>query len=94
MRRVLIVVPLLAFAGCGTQNTTPEAVFQGACGSCHTLKAAGTHGDVGPNLDDLKPSIATVEHQIKHGGGGMPAGLLTGSKAEQVAAYVSNSAGQ
>jgi cytochrome c551/c552 len=30
------------------------------CGSCHTLAAADTSGQVGPNLDQLKPSYATV----------------------------------
>jgi mono/diheme cytochrome c family protein len=94
MRRLLIL-PLAALAatGCGSANTTPREVFQGACGNCHTLKAAGTHGDIGPNLDELKPSIATVKNQIASGGKGMPSGLVSGPKAEQVAAYVANSAG-
>src|SRR6185437_15463448 len=49
----------------GLQATTPAAGKQvftgvGACGSCHTLAAAGTTGTVGPNLDqDLKTNCAT-----------------------------------
>ena len=31
------------------------------CGTCHVLKAAGSTGDIGPDLDSLKPS----EEQIK-----------------------------
>ena len=28
------------------------------CGTCHVLKAAGSTGDIGPDLDSLKPSEA------------------------------------
>jgi mono/diheme cytochrome c family protein len=72
-----------------------EAIFTGTCGSCHTLKEAGTSGEVGPNLDELEPSQATVEKQVTNGGGGMPAFGSTLSKAEikTVALYVSVLAG-
>ena len=39
------------------------------CGGCHTLKAAGSTGNVGPNLDQLKPGAAIVTHQVEVGGG-------------------------
>jgi mono/diheme cytochrome c family protein len=101
MRRspLLIAVLAFAFAGCGGGSTggggakTPEETFAGTCGSCHTLAAAGTSGTFGPNLDELKPDIARVQAAIEAGPGGMPAGLLEGDKAEQIAAYVANSAG-
>ena len=48
-------------------------VFDQNCATCHTLAAAGSTGTVGPNLDQLKPSMATVVHQVTDGGGGMPA---------------------
>ena len=32
-----------------------------SCGGCHTLKDAGSTGNVGPNLDQLKPSEAIAE---------------------------------
>jgi mono/diheme cytochrome c family protein len=70
--------------------------FSGACGSCHTLAAAGTTGTVGPNLDDLKPTTEQVLVAIENGGAGtgqMPAGLLTGTDAERVAELVSSAAG-
>ena len=52
---------------------TARQVFASAgCGGCHTLKAAGSTGNVGPNLDQLKPSEATVAHQVEVGGGAMP----------------------
>lgn len=38
------------------------------CGSCHTLKAAGTGGSVALNLDQLKPEVSRVLAAIKNGG--------------------------
>jgi mono/diheme cytochrome c family protein len=68
-----------------------------ACGSCHTLKDAGTSGTVGPNLDDLKPDLARVQHQVQVGGGPMPAfgdsGKLSAQQVLDVATYVSSVAG-
>ena len=72
-------------------------LFASTCGGCHTLAAAQTTGTVGPNLDDLKPDQATVQAAIKNGGtgsGAMPANLLTGAEAQQVAAFVAASAGR
>jgi len=79
--------------------------FVAKCGSCHTLARAGTKGVVGPNLDEaFRASLAeglrrstirgVVEGQIKipNREGVMPKELLTGSKAKDVAAYVSQSA--
>src|SRR3954447_5399771 len=43
------------------------------CGSCHTLKDAGTTGQVGPNLDDAKPPYALVVTRVTNGMGVMPA---------------------
>jgi mono/diheme cytochrome c family protein len=73
-----------------------KAVFNSAgCGSCHTLKAAGSTGTVGPNLDQLKPDFARVKHQVEVGGGPMPAvkGQLSAKQINDVAAFVSSSAG-
>jgi mono/diheme cytochrome c family protein len=66
------------------------------CGGCHTLKDAGSTGNVGPNLDQLKPSAATVSHQVEVGGGPMPAfkGTLSSAQIAAVAAYVSSVAGK
>ncbi len=66
------------------------------CAGCHTLKAAGATGGVGPNLDNLKPSFDAVKAQVTNGGGGMPAfgGDLTSAEIDAVARYVSSSAGQ
>ena len=72
-------------------------VFASAgCGGCHTLAAASSGGNVGPNLDDLKPDFATVQSQVENGGGGMPAfgGDLSQAEIDAVARYVSENAGQ
>lgn len=87
-------------AGCGGGASTdggtksPKQTFAGTCGSCHTLKDAGTNGSFGPNLDQLKPDKARVLAALKAGPGGMPAGLLKGKAADDVATYVSAAAGK
>lgn len=70
-----------------------EAVFASAgCGSCHTLAAAGSTGNVGPNLDDVKPSFDKVVERVTEGAPPMPAfgndGLLDDQQIQDVAAYV------
>jgi mono/diheme cytochrome c family protein len=72
-----------------------KTVFTANCGTCHTLKEAGTSGTVGPNLDELEPDLATVEGQVESGGGGMPAfkGQLSAEEITDVATYVSTVAG-
>jgi outer membrane protein assembly factor BamB len=73
-----------------------KQIFISNCGSCHTLGAAGTSGSVGPNLDQLKPGAATVEQQVRNGGGGMPSfeGSLSSAQIAAVANYVAQNAGK
>jgi mono/diheme cytochrome c family protein len=71
--------------------TAGKAVFASAgCGGCHTLKAAGSTGTVGPNLDQLKPPLDRIVVQVDNGGGPMPAfkGQLTDKQIQDVAAFV------
>lgn len=68
-----------------------EAVFASAgCGGCHTLKAAGATGAVGPNLDDSKSDAALVVDRVTNGSGAMPAfgDQLDEQQIQDVAAYV------
>ena len=71
------------------------------CGSCHQLGRAGTQGQTGPSLDaSFKAALddgfnrATVEGIVKdqianvRKNSAMPANLVTGSDATDVAAYV------
>jgi mono/diheme cytochrome c family protein len=77
--------------------------FVDHCGSCHTLAAAGTVGQIGPNLGDIAIDEADVLRAIRtgggrhsHGGGGrsgnMPRNLVTGKDAQDVAAFVAANA--
>ena len=77
-------------------GTNGKSIFKSQCASCHTLKDAGTTGTVGPNLDQLKPPFATVQHQVINGGSVMPAfkGKLTDAQITAVAKYVSSVAGK
>jgi mono/diheme cytochrome c family protein len=86
-----------------TRTTAPAKGPDGAqvfasagCGGCHTLAAANSSGNVGPNLDDLQPDAATVRSQVENGGGGMPAfsGDLSPEEIDAVSAYVADNAGR
>jgi mono/diheme cytochrome c family protein len=114
---VLACATALLAAGCGTGGIVKggDAAKGGglfvkgangkpSCASCHTLKAAGAKGVIGPNLDDAfaydrkqgyKESTITqvVRDQIEIAGGRMPANLVTGAAADAVAAYVAACAG-
>jgi mono/diheme cytochrome c family protein len=84
------VVPPDANAAAG------KAVFTSAgCSGCHTLGAANASGQIGPNLDSLRPTYAVVAAKVEQGGGGMPAckGQLSARQIKDVAAFVAASAG-
>ena len=95
--------PSAAPAAAGTNVVPPDAdaaagksVFTSAgCASCHTLGAANASGQIGPNLDKLRPTYAVVAEKVEQGGGGMPAfkGQLSPKQIKDVAAFVSTSAG-
>ena len=63
------------------------------CGACHTLQAAGAEENIGPNLDQLKPSIPQIIYAVTNGIGVMQAweGILTDEEIEAVAYYIFNS---
>jgi mono/diheme cytochrome c family protein len=98
----------LPLGACGRDEpdlTQGKALFTQKCGSCHQLARAGTQGQTGPSLDaafraalDKGLSRDTVEgivhRQILHPrrGSVMPADLVTGQDAKDVAAYVSYAA--
>jgi mono/diheme cytochrome c family protein len=85
-----------------------RSLFGEHCGVCHTLAASNSVGKVGPNLDTLKPSETVVSHTIANGclpnagsssdqaclgEGVMPADVLTGVDATDVAKFVAKVAG-
>jgi mono/diheme cytochrome c family protein len=85
-------------------------VFGFRCGFCHTLAAANAIGKVGPNLDSLRPPYSLVLNTINNGclpnptssnsaqaclgEGVMPAAIIQGRQASDVAAFVAKVAGR
>jgi mono/diheme cytochrome c family protein len=79
--------------GGGTEGDAAagKEVFASAgCGGCHTLEAAGSSGNVGPNLDDAKPDVSLIEGRVTNGMGAMPSfkGQLSPKQIHDVAAFV------
>jgi mono/diheme cytochrome c family protein len=81
-----------------------RTTFAKYCSTCHTLKASNAVGKVGPNLDALiggingtKQQRALILDAIKNGRangrGQMPAGVVDGQDAQDVASYVAAVAG-
>jgi mono/diheme cytochrome c family protein len=73
-----------------------EELFSRNCGACHTLSAAGTNGTRGVNLDYRKVSVDDALFAIRNGGFGgelMPANIVTGDNAEDVAKFVASVSG-
>ena len=66
------------------------------CATCHTLTEAGSNGQIGPNLNQIKPNMMRVISVVKNGIGIMPPleGLLSTQEIEAVAHYVSIAASQ
>jgi plastocyanin/cytochrome c551/c552 len=99
----------LALSACGRKNADlvqGKTLFVNRCGACHQLARANTKGTQGPSLDDaFKTARAdgmtskTVEGIVKHQigyprrGSIMPADLVKGDSAVDVAAYVGYAAG-
>ena len=98
MRKIKLFAFLLIFSspvfadpkmelGLGVYNNKAQ------CGVCHTLQAAGSSGNIGSNLDQLKPTMPRIISAITNGIGVMQSweGILTDEEIEAVAYYVFNS---
>ena len=104
--KVFIVILLFSFSLTTRLKADSEKIVLGLeifnnkamCGICHVLKAAGSTGSIGPDLDSLKPSEEQVRDVVVEGLGVMPAfgeeGLLTPEEIEAVSYYVANSSGK
>src|SRR5437667_5384154 len=94
---LLLLAATLLLAGCGGKSETNASgakVFASAgCGGCHTLSAAKSNGQTGPNLDQVKPSYDAVVRQVSNGGGGMPSftSKLSTNQIRDVASFVAAS---
>jgi cytochrome c551/c552 len=107
---LVVAAVSLVLAACGRDDTdlsNGKAQFVENCGSCHELGRAGTAGRTGPSLDAafraalqdgmnrdtiegvVHRQIANVRRNSK-----MPANLVTGDDARDVAAYVAYATGK
>ena len=101
---LVMAAAVLALAACGRDEpdlSNGKALFTERCGSCHMLGRAGTQGTTGPDLDtsfraalsagmDRETIEGIVHKQILHPrrNSTMPAGLVEGQDAKDVASYV------
>jgi mono/diheme cytochrome c family protein len=107
---IALVSVLLLAGGCGggggdgaggdessAEGGSPGAkVFADAgCGDCHTMRAANAKGQVGPDLDEIRPNEQKVIQQVTNGGNGMPSfkDELSATEIKQVAGFVATAAG-
>jgi mono/diheme cytochrome c family protein len=76
--------------GEGDAAAGEEIYAANGCGTCHTLEAAGTTGQVGPNLDESQPDVELVVDRVTNGMGAMPpfGETLSEQQIQDVAAYV------
>ena len=67
---------------------------KGVCSTCHMLTDAGSNGQIGPNLNEIRPDKMRVMNTVANGIGVMPPyeDQLTPEEIEAVAHYVSTSA--
>jgi mono/diheme cytochrome c family protein len=79
-------------ASASTSAPDGKALFKSNCGSCHTLAAAGTNGQVGPDLGKVKHPATAIEAIMKAGPGVMPSfSGMAAAQRKAIAAFVAKS---
>jgi len=98
MRKLFLVIFIFSFFSTAFADEKMDMGLnvykeKAQCGTCHVLKSAESEGDIGPNLDQLKPKISQIIMAVTNGIGVMPAweGILSKEEIEAVAYYVFNS---
>jgi mono/diheme cytochrome c family protein len=104
-----VLIPWLAFRADGDSPEgadvpasleSGKTLFQDNCGNCHTLYAAETDGNFGPDLDELELTEGRVFSAIENGVDGtttqgrMPPGILSAPQAKEVSEFVAAVAGE
>ena len=86
---VAVAVPALAATPVGDAKKG-KVVFAANCVACHTFKAGGGKGTIGPNLDKAKPGYKLVILRVTNGKGVMQPfkGILTKTQIQDVAAFI------
>ena len=98
MKRIIIILFLLTSSRLASADSKMELGLEvynnkAMCGTCHVLDAAGSMGNIGPNLDQLKPSLDQIIYAVTNGIGVMQAweGIISTEEIEAVAYYVFSS---
>ena len=98
MKKILLILLVVTFSSSTFADPNMDLGLEiynnkAQCGVCHTLQAAGSAGNIGPNLDQLKPQMSQIIAAVTNGIGVMPPweGILTYEEIEAVAYYVFNS---
>ena len=98
MKKLSLILLFLIFSSSTFADPKMELCLEvynnkAQCGVCHTLQAAGSTGNIGPNLDQLKSQMPQIIYVITNGIGVMQAweNILTQEEIEAVAYYVFNS---
>ena len=98
MKKILLILLVVTFSSSAFADPKMELGLdvyhnKAQCGVCHTLQTAGSTGDIGPNFDQLRPTIPQIISAVTNGIGVMPPweGILTYEEIEAVAYYVFNS---
>ena len=95
MRKIILVLFLLITSSSTFADPKMDLGLEvynnkAQCGVCHTLQAASSVGDVGPNLDQINVQMSQIIYAVTNGIGVMPPweGILTNGEIEAVAYYV------
>ena len=98
MKKILLILLVVTFSSSAFADPKMELGLdvynnKAQCGVCHTLQAASSTGDIGPNFDQLRSTIPQIIYAVTNGIGVMPPweGILTYEEIEAVAYYVFNS---
>ena len=101
MKRIFFVLIFLIFSSSAFADSKMELGLEifnnkAQCSMCHTLQAAGSEGQIGTNLDELKPLMPQVVSAVTNGIGVMPSfeGMLSSEEIEAVSYFVSTSTNQ
>ena len=99
MKKVILLVFILIFFSPAFADPKMDLGLEvynnkAQCGVCHALQAAESDGQIGPNFDQLKPTMSQIIYAVTNGIGVMQAweGILTDEEIEAVAYYIFNSA--
>ena len=97
MKKILLMLLVVTFSSSAFADPKMELGLdvynnKAQCGVCHTLQAAGSDGQIGPNLDQLKPTMPRTIATVTNGIGVMQAweGILTDEEVDAVAYYIFN----